>query len=409
MKFANYEFRARGINNLGDNMQLIAIDEIYKKMGIPKEEIVYIDKNDLSCYKGEYVILPVTMPLIDYTEGGITGRFSDYIMPVFIGLTLVKDELSDDEVRYYNRFEPIGCRDERTLKTLRSYGIQSYLHGCITASLPKRATKEKNFNKVFIVDISSELLNYIPEELKKDAVYLTHMHSNINDPRKLMQEYYDRYKEEAKLIITSLLHCAVPSMAAGIPVVLAKSIISYRFGWLEKLLPIYDLSEFKNIDWNPKSVEYEDHKEHLINVTINRLKSAFEKYNTIYSLSWFYELREKKEYVIDAFEPIKIFIDENLLDKNAEYNYSIWGLTQISELTISYMTKSYPNSKLMHVYDTYRNLKFRGINTESPEKIRDNPDDIIFVTTNGASKMAKEMFDEIGKEKNTYVIWQPIM
>ena len=46
MKFANYKFNARGVNNLGDNMQLIAIDSIYERMGIPKEDIIYIDKND---------------------------------------------------------------------------------------------------------------------------------------------------------------------------------------------------------------------------------------------------------------------------------------------------------------------------------------------------------------------------
>lgn len=36
MKFANYIFDARGANNLVDNMQLIAIDYIYKKIGLKK-------------------------------------------------------------------------------------------------------------------------------------------------------------------------------------------------------------------------------------------------------------------------------------------------------------------------------------------------------------------------------------
>lgn len=41
MKYANYKFYARGVNNLGDNMQLIAIDSIYEQMVIPKEDIIY--------------------------------------------------------------------------------------------------------------------------------------------------------------------------------------------------------------------------------------------------------------------------------------------------------------------------------------------------------------------------------
>ena len=42
MKFANLKFNARGINNIGDNLQLIAIDNIYKEMGIDLNDIIYI-------------------------------------------------------------------------------------------------------------------------------------------------------------------------------------------------------------------------------------------------------------------------------------------------------------------------------------------------------------------------------
>ncbi len=408
MKFANYKFYARGVNNLGDNMQIIAIDYIYERMGVPKEEIIYIDKNETNSYNGEYVILPVMMPLVDYTEGGIAGRFSDYIIPVFLGLTLAKDSLLQQEIEYYNRFEPIGCRDERTMNTLRGYGIQAYLHGCITTALPKRNIENKKFNKVFIVDVAKEVIPYIPSELLKDAEYLSHMHENVGDPKKLMQEYYDRYKNEAKLVITSLLHCSVPCMAAGIPVVLVKQDISYRFGWLEKLLPLYDRGDYSNINWNPSPVDYEEHKEKLITLTINKLYRTYNKYKDIFDLSWFYENRTKKKYIIDAFETIRKYIDNRFADKNAKYKYSIWGLSQISNLTYNYITNNYPHAKLMHVYDSFRKLNFEGIMSELPENIKNYPDEIIIVTTNGARKMAENLFNQINKDKNDFVIWEPI-
>ncbi len=407
MKFANYKFNARGVNNLGDNMQIIALDYIYDQMGIPKEDIVYIDKNELNNYRGEYVILPVSMPLVDYVESGISGRFSEHIIPVFLGLTMVVDTLSEKEVNYYRRFEPIGCRDERTLNTLRNHGIDSYLHGCITATLPKRQVS-KQYNKVFIVDVSEDLIKHIPDKLRKDAVFLTHMHEETNDPKQLMQQYYERYKNEAKLVITSLLHCSVPCMAAGIPVVLAKTQVSYRFAWLEKLIRIYDAGEFNSIDWDPLPIEYESHKKRLLEITIGRLEDAYNKYKNILDLSWYYENRNKKEYIIDAFESIKNYIDRKFIDKNSNFQYSIWGLTQISILTVEYISKNYPNAKLMHVYDAYRRVIFEGIMSESPKEIYNNPDEIIFVTTHSAEEMAMNIFGEIKKDEDSYVFFEPM-
>ena len=125
MKYANYRFRARGVNNLGDQMQIIAIDYLYSVMGIPAEEIVYIDYHSLRAYDGEYVILPVTMPMVDYFPNGFADRFSERIIPVFLGVTMVKETLTEKEQIYLRKYEPIGCRDERTLNTMRKYGILS--------------------------------------------------------------------------------------------------------------------------------------------------------------------------------------------------------------------------------------------------------------------------------------------
>lgn len=403
MKYANYKFYARGINNLGDNMQLIAIDYIYGCMGIPEKDIIYIDKNELSSYDGEYVVLPVTMPLVDYVEDGMCGRFSDKIIPVFLGLTLVKDSLLPREIEYYRRFEPVGCRDERTMYILRKNGIQAYLHGCITATLPRRNIDKKSFDKVFIVDVVPELIPYIPRELKENAEFLTHMHEDIDDPKELMQQYYDRYKNEAMLIITGLLHCTVPCMAAGIPVIAARKQISFRFGWLEKLMPLYDRDDFGDIDWNPSPIAYEDMKEKIVHITIQRLQETYNKYNRICDLSWFYEQREKKEYVIDVFESIRKYVDRHFSGKHNDIKYSIWGLTQVSLLISDYISNNYPNAKLMHVYDTYRRVRFNGLQSESPQGIRNYPDEIVLVTTNGARRMAQSLFDEIDKKNDTYV------
>jgi hypothetical protein len=410
MKFANYSFHARGVNDLGDNMQIIAIDEIYKKMGVDLGDVIYIDNQDLATYKGEYVILPITMPLVDYRQNGIAGRFSPKIVPVFLGLTMVKDTLMPEEVTYYNKYSPIGCRDERTLNTLRKYGIDAYLHGCITVTLPRRNDEGERYEKVYLVDVPESLIEYIPKNLLERALVKTHIHKeHIEDPKETMRLYYQEYIDNARLVITSLLHCSVPCMAAGIPVILAKERISYRFSWLEKLIPVYDQTDFGEIDWSPNAVECEEHKKRVLEITSKALMAAFRKYSDIYDLSYYYETRKKKEYVNDACFSLMEYINTNWIDKNKCYEYSIWGLTQIAEYIVSYISDNYPNAQLMHVFDSFRKEKFAGLVSERPENIVDYLEEVVFVTTNGAEKAAIELFNKIKKPKNTYAFMKVVL
>jgi len=60
-------------------------------------------------------------------------------------------------------------------------------------------------------------------------------------------------------------------MAAGISVILGQDQLSYRFGWFEKLLPIYDNNSYKNIDWTPNAINYEEHKQKVIEFTKDRI------------------------------------------------------------------------------------------------------------------------------------------
>ncbi len=409
MKFANYKFIARGgVNNLGDNLQIITIDYIYSQMGIDLKEVVYIDTQNLDSYRGEYVILPVSMPLVDYRENGIAGRFSPYIIPVFLGLTIVRDKLLPEEVAYYKKYEPIGCRDERTLNTLRKYQIQCYLHGCITITLPKRECMPEH-PKVYIVDVNPELLEQIPQNLRENAHFCTHLRTGLSeDPKEVARRQYQEYKDHAGLVITSLLHCAIPCMAAGIPVIMIKEKISYRMSWLEKLLPIYTGDTMKDIVWEPEPVCCEKHGKWVLDITKKRLEEAVHKNEVLYDLSWFYEDRKKENYVNDACDSLKRFVDENWTDFQKEYTYSVWGLTQMSEWLIDYISERYPKAKLCHVYDSFRKLNLRGHQSEKPEKIAEALSETVFVTTNGAEPQAKELFKQIGKPEGTYAFLKVI-
>ena len=388
LKYANMTFNARGVNNLGDNIQLIALDAIYKnKFRLSTDDVVYINKNDLNKYDGERVVLPISLAMTDYADWN--DRFSDKIVPLFLGLSIAKDFLRPEDVSFFKKHEPIGCRDERTYHTMQSYGIESYLSGCITLTLPERS--EKHGNKIFCVDCEERVIENLPDFLKKDAVITTHMIPNVQiDPKYLMEKQYEMYKNEAKVVITSLLHCAAPCIAAGIPVICVKDVLSYRFSWIDKLLKIYRPDDVSGITEIPSPIDISYAKGVLTDLTVKRLRDPRSVFPEMETLTNYWLDRKKNDYVIEPLLPYSTFIEKNLTDKGKAYRYGIWGLTQVSEMVVEFLKKNYPNAELVNVYDKYRKLRFYGKETKSPSEIN-NDVDYLFVTTNGAEADALDL------------------
>jgi len=401
VKYANIRHSGRTMNTLGDQMQIIAVDYLYETIGVNRDEIVYIEKDSLGEYSGEKVVLPVAFPLFDYYEGGLRNMFSKGIKPVFLGHTIFKSYLLPDEVAFYKTHEPIGCRDERALNTFRSYGIEAYLMGCMTACLPKRKASNAA-NKVFIVDVSPTALKHIPIELRERAEILSHFTDATKGIKEIAERRYEWYKNEGELVITSLLHCSVPCIAAGIPTIIMKDLFSYRFAWLEKICKVHLKDEYSMVDWQAKTIEYENHKSLLIDIARDRIlgKEPTEQMLRVHD---FYMSREKQEYVVDALVSIEEHIKRCWTDKKYPYEYSLWGMTQIAEEANNYIQRLYPNAILKNVYDKYRDTSFCGLATKRPEEISNNPNETVIVTAQAAKQEALELFSSIKKNEEMYV------
>ena len=408
MKFANYHYTGKHINNLGDHIQILTVDYLYRDMGVCADDIVYIDKDALQHYDGEPVFLPVSMPLIDYKEHGIAGMFSPKITPIFMGLTMAKDELLPEEIAYLMMHEPIGCRDERTFDTLTNAGVRAYLSGCLTVALPTRNENSEKQRTIFIIDPTVGVKRYIPQIISEDAVSSTHLYyEKINNPTLMAEERFNRYQNEARLVITSLLHCSVPCMAMGIPVVLAKDVVSYRFGWLEALLQIYTPPEYASINWNPLPVALESHKK-LVKTLFNKRMNRQDATSEISCIHDFYMARNRCDYIVDAFIEIQRFIDSTWLEYSTAYQYAVWGLTQMAYMTVSYISKRYPKAKLAHVYDVQVGLTFMDMLTLHPDDISLYTNETVIVTTVGATEYAKKLFNEINKPEHMYMVLEVI-
>ena len=119
MRYANIDCNTIGIHrssdecylNWGDHIQILAIDYIYQLMRIPMQDIIRIPFDELQTYNGEQVILPINFLLfLPFRKDG--ALFSPKIHPVFLGAAFSGMSFSDQTKQYFQKYAPIGCRDE---------------------------------------------------------------------------------------------------------------------------------------------------------------------------------------------------------------------------------------------------------------------------------------------------------
>lgn len=403
--------------NIGDYIQLIAIDDIYREMGIDRSEIYYIDWGEIDTYVGEYLILPINYFMTDMfccNEGRI--KFSKYIIPVFIGVCLYRNgfTLSEYNIEYFKKYSPVGCRDYGTYHRLQSYGIPSYLAGCVTMTLPPRDQERVgDADKVYFVDAPEYLRDHVPEEYFQKAVF-THHRIDVDEDEdaQYIMDYvlkqFEEYRKYARLVITSRLHCAVPCMAMGIPVILAAEYKGITFDWINQFIPMYLPENVNEIDWNPRAADIDGVKDLIKSTAIQRIQEAYDK-NYYLKLE---DIYTKWKVDIDVYtgsqslnkDKIKRKIDA-VWNENEEIEYALWGISESAEDVYEYISEKYKQARLVAVYDTYREVFFHGMKSIKPQEGID-PDShtfIIVISTN-ASVAAKEFFDRINRPANSYIL-----
>lgn len=397
MKFGNFKVdtnrESKRMRNYGDDLQIHAIENLYHYMGIEYSDVVRITVQELFTYEGEYLILPINYPLY-----GVYNHISPKIIPVYLGISLLSSCMNDS--LKLKQYEPIGCRDYHTLQILRKSGIDSYLNGCMTLALPKLENYNKE-GKVFIVDACEELMQCMPDHIKEEAIFQTHLVYHTFASEEDSMTIYERYKKEARLVITSRLHCAVPCLAYGIPVIYACKSISFRSVWLQNILPLYDINSFDKIDWNPQPIDIEDIKSRMLNNAATRVKNVYEKYKECLEISEIFEDNALAiEYEYESLRNAKHYIQNNW-EKDKYIEYIIWGITQTSEILYDYISENFPNAKLIGVIDLYRRTNFHGVDS-SDLAMLEKTNATVFVAVEAANVMAVSTFEKLNY--NNYVL-----
>ena len=170
-----------------------------------------------------------------FMENGANWPPNRKVNPLFLSFHIStksqKELTSPSSIAYFKKHQPIGCRDTHTLTLLQKHNVTCFLSGCLTLTLP-RYTGKRGDNILFVDVMRTNYTSsyrkaivsrMIPDRFKEKIEFITHfskeMKSQTSDER--MNEaklLLDRYKK-AKLVFTSLIHCALPCVAMGTPVV----------------------------------------------------------------------------------------------------------------------------------------------------------------------------------------------
>jgi hypothetical protein len=403
--------------NLGDVVQSLAVIDLYHEMGISDEDIIPVDRYDVSRFdaspyrKDGGIILPVNC-----YDGSYNKRYfnssnfpvPEGITPVFTSIHFADEKMTSDEIDALRYYGPIGCRDECSVQMLGKEHINAYLSGCLTLTLPKRKPNGRQ-NKVFLIDVRPILRAKLPQHIADGAVELSNIHKydsisgtdrvTVDEAERAVKvavERYETLRDEARLVITSRLHIAAPCLAMGIPVILARDVwYDGRFSWIDKYLPLYHAGNIDSVDWDPTPPDIEEEKQLIKNMFFSALRFA----ETRTRVNDMYVSRKRQIALSDFDSGIKKEIERMDLPKDKPFNYVIWGVRLVYALSlIDSLSADYPNSVFLGGVDSYVTGNIEGKPIIKPDEIKNLPaGTIVFVPSSSAQKPA---FELLGGDKS---------
>lgn len=285
-----YERNKNSIFNIGDYIQSLAASQFFEN-----KDFVHVNREHLNEYDGDDIKLIMNGWFMQEPQNWPP---SSKIHPFFVSFhmnSLAKEKMMvEKSINYFKQHEPIGCRDFDTVSLLKSKGVEAYFSGCLTLTLGKSYKSKLTEKKgVYFVDAhhvpSRKLLSILSiivllfkkynlisklakknrgstsirnllsfsffyasyskiftDDVLKNAEYVQHEIPDSFDSDEKKFEYAEsllRKYSEAKYIVTSRIHCALPCLSMETPVLYVENInqseASYcRLNGLRELLNV---------------------------------------------------------------------------------------------------------------------------------------------------------------------------
>jgi Macrocin-O-methyltransferase (TylF)/Polysaccharide pyruvyl transferase len=173
------------------------------------------------------------------------------------GLNPAQVLLQGESLRYLREHGPIGARDWWTRDLLLEHGVDSFFSGCLTLTLGAGSDWSRA-DYVCAVDLPSRLLERMRVITRSRLVLRTHSRSagGAHGMRAFLVRRWLSLYAQAKCVVTTRLHCALPCLAFGTPVLLVTAARdSYRFSGWARLLHTCSPEEFLDgvVEFDPEN------------------------------------------------------------------------------------------------------------------------------------------------------------
>lgn len=236
--------------NIGDYIQSLAA-----KQFLPKVD-TFINREKLAQYQGDEIKLIMNGWFTHNTTNWVpVDKIHPLLVSFHINNTAATNMLSAKGINFLKKNQPIGCRDHFTVEQLKTKGIEAYFSGCMTLTLDSyKVDDSERGDEIYIVDPlygfpNKQRIFYdvrsVLRSVRNGEIFNMHIKDQfmqeIFTPEFLAKAHYIEqelpartYTEEqkfamaedllhkyarAKLVITSRIHCALPCLALGTPVI----------------------------------------------------------------------------------------------------------------------------------------------------------------------------------------------
>jgi len=238
-----------GSYNLGDYVQSLAARQY-----LPRVDCL-LNRDRLDTYDG-----PEAKIILNgwFSHRPETWVPSPRLQPLFVSFhvdhSAASRILNPAGVEYLRKHAPIGCRDRQTVECLVRHSIEASFTGCLTLTLSDFRIPNPSRRHVYLVDplyaylelrdllLSPQsflfalrtgqwrrlgrrarlLRKILSPKLVAAARVRRHglRSAGVTDDEKFgLAESYLREYADARLVITSRIHCALPCLAMGVPVI----------------------------------------------------------------------------------------------------------------------------------------------------------------------------------------------
>lgn len=254
--------------NLGDVFQTLAVDEVYRRMGIDEKSVRTISRYDLETYDGPELTLVMNAWFGHGYPGVRIKHLSSKIRPVYFGFHCISKR--NIPTSLFDGRTHVGCRDEGTYRLMLESGIPAFLSGCSTLLFDKRP-EDSTADKVYCIDVPESISAAAAQVFGSDSIVIRHQSIPVPGGLSISEEWQwcdsqsrsriQEYRDHAALVVTTRLHCTLPCVAMGIPVILIREHYDERFEWVEKFTRLYTNDMLSDVDWHPSSLDISDFKQ----------------------------------------------------------------------------------------------------------------------------------------------------